>query len=228
MVKYSRDAENSTKSCKASGSDLRVHFKNTCVTADAIRHMPLKKAKKYLEDVLEKKQAIPFRYFNGCVGRHAQAKMTGATQCRWPKKSCEFLLHLLKNAESNAEVKGLDTEAEKVVRVFAAPAEECGEQCGGEGAGHGGARDLPHPGQPRPKAAEAHLPRARPHQPVHVVAVPHRAHPSREGARGDQGGGRRRRQAKEAHQEAAGPDALPRRRLSALRGAVGGEQTPRQ
>ncbi|EOD18576.1 hypothetical protein EMIHUDRAFT_243741, partial [Emiliania huxleyi CCMP1516] len=56
MVKYSRDAENSTKSCKASGSDLRVHFKNTCVTADAIRHMPLKKAKKYLEDVLEKKQ----------------------------------------------------------------------------------------------------------------------------------------------------------------------------
>jgi len=105
MVKYSRDAENSSKSCKASGSDLRVHFKNTCVTADAIRHMPLKKAKKYLEDVLEHKQAIPFRYFNGCIGRHAQAKMTGATQCRWPKKSCEFLLHLLKNAESNAEVR---------------------------------------------------------------------------------------------------------------------------
>lgn len=104
MVKYSRDAENSSKSCKASGSDLRVHFKNTCVTADAIRNMPLKKAKKYLEDVLEHKQAIPFRYFNGCIGRHAQAKMTGATQCRWPKKSCQFLLHLLKNAESNAEV----------------------------------------------------------------------------------------------------------------------------
>ena len=102
MVKYSRDAENSTKSCKASGSDLRVHFKNTCVTADAIRHMPLKKAKKYLEDVLEKKQAVPFRFFNGCIGRHAQAKMTGATQCRWPVKSCQFLLHLLKNAESNA------------------------------------------------------------------------------------------------------------------------------
>jgi large subunit ribosomal protein L17e len=104
MVKYSRDAENSSKSCKASGSDLRVHFKNTCVTADAIRNMPLKKAKKYLEDVLEHKQAVPFRKFNGCIGRHAQAKMTGATQCRWPKKSCQFLLHLLKNAESNAEV----------------------------------------------------------------------------------------------------------------------------
>ena len=104
MVNYSREPDNSTKSCKASGSDLRVHFKNTCVTAAAIKKMSLKKAKKYLEDVMAKKQAIPFRFFNGCIGRHAQAKMTGATQCRWPTKSCQFLLHLLKNAESNAEV----------------------------------------------------------------------------------------------------------------------------
>ena len=108
MVKYSREPQNTTKSCKASGSDLRVHFKNTAVTAAAIRAMSLKKAKGYLEDVLQKKQAVPFRFFNGCVGRHAQAKNTPgapATQCRWPTKSCKFLLHLLKNAESNAEVK---------------------------------------------------------------------------------------------------------------------------
>merc|ERR1719329_492426 len=82
--------------------------------------MTLKKSKKYLEDVLEKKQAIPFRFFNGCVGRHAQAKNTPgatATQCRWPTKSCKFLLHLLKNAESNAEVKGLDTEALEISHI---------------------------------------------------------------------------------------------------------------
>merc|ERR1712209_55403 len=29
---------------------------------------------------------------------------------RWPLKSCEFLLQLLKNAESNAEFKGLDPD----------------------------------------------------------------------------------------------------------------------
>ena len=108
--KYSREPENATRSCKASGSDLRVHFKNTCVTASAIKKMTLTKAKKYLEDVVAHKQAIPFRFFNGCVGRHAQAKMTNATQCRWPEKSCKFLLHLLKNAESNAETKGLDVD----------------------------------------------------------------------------------------------------------------------
>jgi len=116
-MKYSREAENSTKSCKASGSDLRVHFKNTCVTAAAIRKMGLKKAKKYLDDVVAHKQAVPFRFFNGCIGRHAQAKMTNATQCRWPTKSCQFLLHLLKNAESNAEVKGLDTENLEIFHI---------------------------------------------------------------------------------------------------------------
>jgi len=120
MVKYSKEPENSTKSCKASGSDLRVHFKNTCVTADAIRAMSLKKAKTYLENVVAKKEAIPFRFFNGCIGRHAQAKNTpgtGATQVRWPVKSCKFLLHLLKNAESNAEVKGLDTESLEISHI---------------------------------------------------------------------------------------------------------------
>ena len=64
--------------------------------------------------VLVKKEAIPFRFFNGCIGRAAQAKMTGATQCRWPTKSCNFLLHLLKNAESNAEVRLM---AARIVQV---------------------------------------------------------------------------------------------------------------
>ena len=34
-----------------------------------------------------------------------QAKQFDWTQGRWPKKSAEFLLHMLKNAESNAELK---------------------------------------------------------------------------------------------------------------------------
>ena len=32
-------------------------------------------------------------------------------QGQWPKKSAEFLLHMLKNAESNAERKGLDVDS---------------------------------------------------------------------------------------------------------------------
>lgn len=58
--------------CKARGSDLRVHFKNTREAAQAIKHMHLKKALRYLRDVIAKKQIIPFRRFNGGVGRKAQ------------------------------------------------------------------------------------------------------------------------------------------------------------
>uniref|UniRef100_A0A6V7QUH5 60S ribosomal protein L17 n=1 Tax=Ananas comosus var. bracteatus TaxID=296719 RepID=A0A6V7QUH5_ANACO len=112
MVKYSREPTNPTKSAKAMGRDLRVHFKNTRETAFAIRKLPLAKAKRYLEDVIAHKQAIPFRRFCGGVGRTAQAKSRHSNgQGRWPVKSCRFILDLLKNAESNAEVKGLDVDA---------------------------------------------------------------------------------------------------------------------
>ncbi|KAK5805309.1 hypothetical protein PVK06_032962 [Gossypium arboreum] len=112
MVKYSREPDNPTKSCKARGSDLRVHFKNTRETAFAIRKLPLTKAKRYLEDVIAHKQAIPFRRFCGGVGRTAQAKNRHSNgQGRWPVKSAKFILDLLKNAESNAEVKGLDVDS---------------------------------------------------------------------------------------------------------------------
>eukprot|EP00008_Paramoeba_atlantica_P011629 CAMPEP_0201483050 /NCGR_PEP_ID=MMETSP0151_2-20130828/7282_1 /ASSEMBLY_ACC=CAM_ASM_000257 /TAXON_ID=200890 /ORGANISM="Paramoeba atlantica, Strain 621/1 / CCAP 1560/9" /LENGTH=173 /DNA_ID=CAMNT_0047866009 /DNA_START=61 /DNA_END=582 /DNA_ORIENTATION=- len=104
---YSREPENPTKSCKARGSDLRVHYKNTRETVAALKGMSLRKAQRYLEQVLDHTAAIPFRRHTGGIGRHAQAKMYNTTQCRWPKKSCEVVLGLLKNVESNAEVQGL-------------------------------------------------------------------------------------------------------------------------
>ncbi|XP_038959296.1 large ribosomal subunit protein uL22-like [Rattus norvegicus] len=109
MVRYSLDQEYPTKSCKSRGSNLRVHFKNTQETAQAIKGMHIRKATKYLKDVTLKKQCVPFRRYNGGVGRCAQAKQWGWTW--WPQKSAEFLLHMLKNAESNAELKGLDVDS---------------------------------------------------------------------------------------------------------------------
>jgi hypothetical protein len=85
-----------------------IHFnvmQNTRETAFALRKLPLVKAKRYLEDVMAHKQAIPFRRFCGGVGRTAQAKNRHSNgQGRWPAKSAKFILDLLKNAESNAEV----------------------------------------------------------------------------------------------------------------------------
>uniref|UniRef100_A0A646QJG8 Large ribosomal subunit protein uL22 n=1 Tax=Hemiscolopendra marginata TaxID=943146 RepID=A0A646QJG8_9MYRI len=110
MTRYSMEPENATKSCKARGSNLRVHFKNTRETAQAIKKMPLRRAVRFLKNVVAKKECVPFRRFNGGVGRCAQAKQWGCTQGRWPKKSAGFLLQLLKNAESNADYKGLEVD----------------------------------------------------------------------------------------------------------------------
>jgi len=110
MGRYSREPDNPSKSCKAKGSNLRVHFKNTREAASAIKRMPLRRAIRFLKNVIEKKECVPFRRYNGGVGRCAQAKQWSVTQGRWPKKSAEFLLQLLKNAESNADNKSLDAD----------------------------------------------------------------------------------------------------------------------
>lgn len=101
-----------TQYFQARGSDLRVHFKNTVETARAVRGMNLEKAKAYLQAVIDHKRCIPFVHFNGGVGRTAQAKNEGNSigQGRWPKKSCMFVLDLLRNAESNAELNGMETD----------------------------------------------------------------------------------------------------------------------
>ena len=102
-------------------------LKNAHETAQAIKGMHIRKATKYLKDVTLKKQCVPFRRYNGGVDRCAQAKQWGWTQGRWPKKSAEFLLHMLKNAESNAELKGLDVDSLVIehIQVTKAPKRWC-------------------------------------------------------------------------------------------------------
>ncbi|KAG2595421.1 hypothetical protein PVAP13_5KG073200 [Panicum virgatum] len=143
MVKYSQEPGNPTKSAKAMGRDLRVHFKNTRETAFALRKLPLTKAKRYLEDVMAHKQAIPFRRYCGGVGRTAQAKSRHSNgQGRWPVKSARFILDLLKNAES-------------------------------ERFGCGQPLCFTHPGEPSPEAEAPHLPCSWTHQSLHVLTLPH-------------------------------------------------------
>lgn len=109
-MRYSKEVGEPGKIAKASGSYLRTHFKNTREVAAAIAGKKLLKAVDYLKNVQDHKQAIPFRRFAGGIGRTAQGKEFGVSRARWPVKSVEFVLGLLKNAEANAEVKSLDKE----------------------------------------------------------------------------------------------------------------------
>ncbi|OQR78029.1 60S ribosomal protein L17 isoform 1 [Tropilaelaps mercedesae] len=110
MPRYQTEPENTAKSAKSRVQNLRIHFKNTRETARAIKGMTLRRAKKYLENVIEKKEIVPFVRFNGGVGRHAQCKAWKTAQGRWPKKSAEHLLYVLKNAKANAREKQLDVD----------------------------------------------------------------------------------------------------------------------
>ena len=60
------------KSAKSRGSYLRVSFKNTRETAQAINGWKLERALKYLENVQELKEAVPMRRYAGGTGRSAQ------------------------------------------------------------------------------------------------------------------------------------------------------------
>ena len=86
---------------------LTLPLQNTRETAFALKGMKLDKAKSYLEQGLNRDRCIPFHRYCGGVGRTAQAKNENSTtgQGRWPVKSVEFIRDLLRNAESNAEVR---------------------------------------------------------------------------------------------------------------------------
>ncbi|EGV62115.1 60S ribosomal protein L17B [Yamadazyma tenuis] len=117
MARYGYSSTNPAKSASARGAYLRVSFKNTRETAQAINGWELEKAKKYLEQVLDHKRAIPMRRYNGSTGRAAQGKEFGVTKARWPAKSVNFLKDLLVNAEANAETKGLDVTKLKISHI---------------------------------------------------------------------------------------------------------------
>jgi len=117
MVRYAAVTIPNEKSARARGSYLRVSFKNTRETAQAINGWKLDRAVKYLENVLEHKEAVPMRRYAGSTGRCAQGKAFGVSKARWPVKSAEFLLGLLKNAEANADTKGLDVGTLIVKRI---------------------------------------------------------------------------------------------------------------
>ena len=72
QVRYAATAIDNAKSARARGSYLRVSFKNTRETAQAINGWKVTRALAYLENVKEKSEAVPMRRYAGSTGRTAQ------------------------------------------------------------------------------------------------------------------------------------------------------------
>ncbi|KAI9686729.1 MAG: 60S ribosomal protein L17 [Bathelium mastoideum] len=123
MARFAATQAEPGKSACARGSYLCVSFKNTRETAQAINGWKVSRALNYLENVKQHKEAVPMRRYAGSAGRTAQGKQFDIIKARWPVKSANFLLSLLKNAVSNADTGGLDTTnlVVKHIRVNQAP-----------------------------------------------------------------------------------------------------------
>lgn len=98
MVNYSVKEE-LQNACRAKATGLRVHFKNTTETANAIRGLTVKRAMAYLKNVIARKECVPFKRFNGGVGRCAQAKQFKTTQVikRQKKMFCVLFTNVKKS-----------------------------------------------------------------------------------------------------------------------------------
>lgn len=87
----------------ANGINLGISRKESVEICRLIRNKPVDKAKKILERVIEKKEAVPYKRYLMSVP-HRKGKIGPG---RYPVKASEKILLLIKSAEANAENKGM-------------------------------------------------------------------------------------------------------------------------
>jgi len=114
---YSAMELDTEKTAKASGRELRISPKHAREVCKTIKGMRLDKAKRYLEQVIAKKQPVPFRRFTKKLGhRHGMQKaMVG----KYPVKAAAKILKVLESAEGNAESRDLDIEHLRIIHASA-------------------------------------------------------------------------------------------------------------
>lgn len=89
------------------GRNLSISFKDSIEISDFIRGKNLEKAKRLLQEVLEKKRAVPLKKFNMNRG-HKRGRIAAG---RYPINASISFLKLLNSVESNAQDKGLDVSS---------------------------------------------------------------------------------------------------------------------
>lgn len=80
---------NPKKSAQAHGRALRISPKSSVIVCRAVSGMRLEKGKALLQDMLDEKRSLSGKYYTNVTRE---------------------LLRMVRNAEANAEAKGLDTE----------------------------------------------------------------------------------------------------------------------
>ncbi|MBS3135184.1 50S ribosomal protein L22 [Candidatus Woesearchaeota archaeon] len=87
------------------GNNLGISTKISVEICSFIRNKNTEKAKKMLEKVIQKKQAVPYKRYLKDIPHRKGNIATG----RYPIKASRVILDLIKSAESNAKNKGMSS-----------------------------------------------------------------------------------------------------------------------
>ncbi len=105
------DPENTAK---AYGKELQISPKKSYEICKMLRGRDVEKALNILDDVIDKKRAVPYRRYNKRVAHNKGVGPGG-----YPVKAATKIKEYIEQAQSNAEEKGLDSENMKIISLAA-------------------------------------------------------------------------------------------------------------
>ena len=104
MKGYSFNNYNKEHMARAIGVALPISLKYSVEICRHIKNKKVSLAKRILQEVIDKKRAIPFRRYNSDL---SHKKKIGPG--RYPEKASTHFISLIENVEANAQFKGLNT-----------------------------------------------------------------------------------------------------------------------
>ena len=99
---------------RASIREKQISHKHAYEVANHINGFSLDKARDFLQSVINKERAVPFKRYKTQVGHRSDPQVMSG---RYPQKTAREFIKLLDNLESNAEYKGMDIERLKIVNM---------------------------------------------------------------------------------------------------------------
>ena len=111
---YAFQNYDSTRHVRAALREKQISHKHAREIAKKIKGMSIEKARDFLQAVVNKERAVPFRRFKEQVGHRSDP---GVMSGRYPEKSAGEFIKLLDNLESNAEYKGMDLDRLRIVNA---------------------------------------------------------------------------------------------------------------
>ena len=111
---YAFQNYDSTRHVRAAMREKQISHKHAREIAKQLKGLSIEKARDYLQDVVNKERAVPFRRYKTQVGHRSDP---GVMAGRYPEKSAKEFVKLLDNLESNAEYKGMDLDRLKIVNA---------------------------------------------------------------------------------------------------------------